>query len=421
MAGCAGKSAQTGTGSIERTDRHRNEAHGSCGRSGYFVEAIFARQRAWGKRAGLVAVQSGAVTHVQRFGSSINLNVHFHVMVLDGVFTYDEQAGSRFHPTPPPTRGELLQIVRRVHRKAVAWLSRNGYLRERSLEGRSQAMTAQTSLEACAAIAIRRGEVRALRDQPPAEQSDDDPVQAPSADGGAVEYEAFNLHASVAIAADDDLGRERLMRYGARPPLALDRLRRWPGNRIAYRIKKLRDGRAKSRIMTPLEFLARLQRCRSCTGPGLGMKHTERHTSGRHGEARVNAESACGSRPVDASETFTVAVECEDRGVVQHQYEVVRLTANASLFSMRGVNRLEGHLVVVQEPVQTLELPFTPHRFGKAQARVARKLAGDSFQPLATTRVSKRRAAILRRHVFQLHQAALITSSEKSERDVMDG
>ena len=27
------------------------------------------------------------------------------------------------------------------------------------------------------------------------------------------------------------------MRYGARPPLALDRLRRLPGGRIAYRIK----------------------------------------------------------------------------------------------------------------------------------------------------------------------------------------
>ena len=65
------------------------------------------------------------------------------------------------------------------------------------------------------------------------------------------------MHASVAIAADDDLGRERLMRYGARPPLALDRLRRLPGGRLAYRIK-LREGRSKHRVMTPLEFLARL-------------------------------------------------------------------------------------------------------------------------------------------------------------------
>lgn len=34
-----------------------------------FIEAIFARHRAWAKREGLVDVQSGAVTCVQRFGS----------------------------------------------------------------------------------------------------------------------------------------------------------------------------------------------------------------------------------------------------------------------------------------------------------------------------------------------------------------
>lgn len=54
------------------------------------------------------------------------------------------------------------------------------------------------------------------------------------------------------------LGRERLMRYGARPPFSLDRLRVLPGGRIAYRIKKLGAGRAKHRVMTPLELLARL-------------------------------------------------------------------------------------------------------------------------------------------------------------------
>jgi Putative transposase/Transposase zinc-binding domain len=222
-----------------------------------FVEAIFARQRAWGKCAGLVGVKSGAVTHVQRFGSSINLNVHFHVMVIDGVFTRDER-GPLFHSMPPPTGGELLQVVHQVREKAVAWLSRKGYLGARSLDGRSQETPAQASLEACAALAMRRGEVRALRDELSAEQTDATEVDAPPAEGGAIEHEAFNLHATVAIVADDDLGRERLMRYGARPPLALDRLRRLPGNLIAYRIKKLRNGRAKHRIMTPLEFLARL-------------------------------------------------------------------------------------------------------------------------------------------------------------------
>jgi Putative transposase len=100
------------------------------------------------------------------------------------------------------------------------------------------------------------GFVRALRDEPDAAHDGRD--EAPPRNDGAVELDGFNLHASVAIAGDDDLGRERLMRYGTRPPLALDRLRRLPDRRITYRIKKLREGRAKQRVMTPLEFLARL-------------------------------------------------------------------------------------------------------------------------------------------------------------------
>ena len=222
-----------------------------------FVEAIFARHRRWAKKQGFGEAPSGAVTHVQRFGSSVNLNVHFHLMVLDGVFTRDKQGHPLFHPAPSPTRVELDEVVRQVHRRAVAWLTRNGHV-VASKEARSQDVPAQTSLDACAAIAMGRGAVRAIRDDPDPEQENAARVEAPPVDEGSVEHDGFNLHASVAVAAGDDLGRERLMRYGARPPLALDRLKRLPGELIGYRIKKLRDGRAKHRVMTPLEFLARL-------------------------------------------------------------------------------------------------------------------------------------------------------------------
>ncbi len=218
-----------------------------------FIEAVFARYRSWAKKEGLGEAPTGAVTHVQRFGSSVNLNVHFHSMLLDGVFTRDEQGSLRFHPAPSPTREELDGVVRRVHRRVLAWLAKSKLLDVSSVGDTSPEPSTQTSLAACAAIAMQRGAARALRDDPES-LNDGGGVDAPPRAGeGAVERDGFNLHAGVSIPGHDDLGRERLMRYGARPPLALDRLRRLPDGRIAYRIKKLRDGRAKHRVMAPVD------------------------------------------------------------------------------------------------------------------------------------------------------------------------
>ena len=74
----------------------------------------------------------------------------------------------------------------------------------------------------------------------------------------AVTVRGFNLHASVTIQADDDLGRERICRYGLRPPFSLSRFRRLRDGRIAYRIKKSARRASRCRIMTPVECIARL-------------------------------------------------------------------------------------------------------------------------------------------------------------------
>lgn len=221
-----------------------------------FHDAVFARYASWAKGAGLGEAPTGAVCHVQRFGSSLNLHVHFHSMVLDGVFTRDAAHRPLFHPTPAPTRRDLEDVLRRVHRRAAVWLRRNGLLESASI--RENAPDSDGPLAACAAMAMQRGTVRALRHQAEVDEGVAVVPEPPRSEGEAVNLDGFNVHASVAVAGDDDLGRERLMRYGARPPFALDRLRRLPDGRIAYRIKKLRDGRAKHRVMTPLELLARL-------------------------------------------------------------------------------------------------------------------------------------------------------------------
>jgi hypothetical protein len=61
----------------------------------------------------------------------------------------------------------------------------------------------------------------------------------------------------VRIAADDDQGRERLVRSCARPPFALDRIEGLADGRGAYLWKVPRRGRT-HRVMTPMAFMARL-------------------------------------------------------------------------------------------------------------------------------------------------------------------
>ncbi len=74
----------------------------------------------------------------------------------------------------------------------------------------------------------------------------------------ACDHEGFNLHADVRVEADDEHGREALLRYGARPPFSLERLGELSDGRLTYALKKRRKNGQSHVVMTPLEFLARL-------------------------------------------------------------------------------------------------------------------------------------------------------------------
>ena len=219
------------------------------------VDAVFASYSARAKRGGVTGAQCGAINFVQRFGSSVNLHVHFHVVVLDGVYVRNELGAVVFHPSAPPAREELDEIAQRVQRRALAWLRHQDYLDDEPAPDRSNEAPVQTAIDACAAIAMGRGQLATL---PNADEPEEDREGAHGKSSGAVERDGFNLHAGVRIESGDDAGREKLCRYAARPPLSLERLRRLPGGRIAYRLKYVGRGRGKHRIMAPMEFMARL-------------------------------------------------------------------------------------------------------------------------------------------------------------------
>jgi hypothetical protein len=60
---------------------------------------------------------TGAVTLIQRFGSALNLNIHFHVLFLDGAYVYRDHRPPLFQRVKAAGKGELEDLLPR------AWFS----------------------------------------------------------------------------------------------------------------------------------------------------------------------------------------------------------------------------------------------------------------------------------------------------------
>ena len=77
--------------------------------------------------------QAGAVTLIQRFGSALNLNVHFHMLFLDGVYIERPDGSLRFRWVRAPTSTELSGLTQTLVRRIGRFLERQGLL-ERDAE-----------------------------------------------------------------------------------------------------------------------------------------------------------------------------------------------------------------------------------------------------------------------------------------------
>ena len=106
---------------------------------GAFVEELTRSLRWRAKRLfGLKSVEdahTGAITFVQRFDSALRLNVHSHVLALDGVYVEgagDADAGAlEFMALPAPSADDVLDVAQRTAKRVAALLEKRG----RSLDG----------------------------------------------------------------------------------------------------------------------------------------------------------------------------------------------------------------------------------------------------------------------------------------------
>ena len=89
----------------------------------------------------------------------------------------------------------------------------------------------------------------------------------------------FSLHAATTASADDTRGRDALVRYALRPPIAQERLHILPDNLVRIELKRpFRDGTV-AIDLDPISLLCRL--AASVPPPGCHLVHSPTHRS-RH-------------------------------------------------------------------------------------------------------------------------------------------
>jgi len=75
-------------------------------------------------------VQPGSVTFLQRFGSALNVNLHFHCVFLEGVYCDRTEASlkPRFVTSEPPTDTASADVVQKISHRVIRKLRSLGYL-----------------------------------------------------------------------------------------------------------------------------------------------------------------------------------------------------------------------------------------------------------------------------------------------------
>ena len=76
-----------------------------------FLRAVLGLPRARACDTGVADGRGGAVAVIQRFGGSLNLNLHVHALVLDGVFTRNPAGALTSHPTRRLTALDVEEVL----------------------------------------------------------------------------------------------------------------------------------------------------------------------------------------------------------------------------------------------------------------------------------------------------------------------
>ena len=257
-------------------------------------------------KLGLCSVEDalfGAVTFIQRGDSSLRLNVHFHCLVLDGVYVRDERGVLCFHELGAPTHEEITDVARWTHERLARVLASHGRSLDELADDDAAAdvlVQEQPVLASC--YGASAADQQLLGDAP-GQQTRKlahavREVAQPKLGDALAEVGGVNVHAGAAVPSRDRQRLERLCRYVARPPLAQERLEFTADGRCRYNFRHAWKNGVHAVLLDPLDLIARL--CALIPPPRF---HTLRYHGVLAAHANARAEVVPGHRLESAEPT----------------------------------------------------------------------------------------------------------------------
>ena len=163
-------------------------------------------------------IKLGGVSFIHRFGASLNVHLHFHCVIIEGLFISDSDDQLRYQPVHDITDKDIHEVQKRVRLRVLKGFKRWKLLKDY--------------------------EVKNMK----------------SWQGGG----GFSVDGSVKLHKNDCKGLERLLRYCARPVFASMRLQQLSNNTLIYKPdKQWKDSNGQSYAqqaitMSGIEFIEKI-------------------------------------------------------------------------------------------------------------------------------------------------------------------
>ena len=191
----------------------------------------------------------------------MNLNVHFHALMLDGVFAPGPDGVKAFYRTPSLTTLDVMDVLATVEPLVARQLARRGLgvddaeagaIDPWADEAPGLADLAAASVRGALALGSRAG------GRPARLGVASDAAEPPTPGPCQAEANGFTLHAGLVVPAGRRDRLERVCRYVLRPPVAAERLELTAGGQVRLSLRHPWRNGTTALVFDPVSFLGRL-------------------------------------------------------------------------------------------------------------------------------------------------------------------